>query len=210
VATKIFVAATHAHDRVPSDYWGCVYPAEVPSKSFSLQFALIISATGAELCFCMGSERREAGRPETTSANRRMLDEAQQQLANLPPYLIETVTQQLNDSWRFRKAWRQSARTTDFDSFAEWVQYAASPLGQGASVSCHFTPRALEKLGTAIVDRFAEMIALFAPVFEYIYTPETGDDDAEGASVPSVGAASRELRDGSSPGFPAPHTYALR
>ncbi len=172
VETKLFLGPAHTNGRVPRDYYGCLYPAAVPNKSFALQFAIVLSGIGAELCFCMGAERRDVRNPETAAVNRTMLEEAQQQLAHLPPDVIDAVARQLTPEWRFRAAWKQSPRSNDFESFAEWVQYAASPLGEGASVSCNLTPKALEKLGTSAVDRIAGMIALFAPVFDYVYASD--------------------------------------
>jgi MoxR-like ATPase len=192
VETKVFLGPAHMNGRVSRDYYGCLYPAAVPTKSFALQFAFILSGNGAELCFCMGAERRDARNPEIAAINRRMLEEAQQQLAHLPPDVIEAVTQRLTPEWRFRTAWRRSPRANDFESFAEWVQYAASPLGEGASVSCNLTPKALERLGGGIVDKLVDMVNVFAPVFDYVYgsepTSETIGQDRHsntfGAEVP--------------------------
>ena len=171
-----FVVAAHPHDRVPGDYWGCIYPAVVPNKTFGLQLAVIVSAAGAELCFCMGTGRREGRRnPKTVAQNRRVLEEAQQLLANLPPDLITSVEARLLGRWRFRKSLRQSPRSSDFDSLAEWAQYAASPLGEGASVSCNLSPSGMERLGEGIVDRYVEMAQIFAPLLQYLYGDEGTD-----------------------------------
>ncbi|HXC24445.1 MAG TPA: hypothetical protein VNU46_00910, partial [Gemmatimonadaceae bacterium] len=157
VPVKIFTSVLHPHDRVAQDYWGCLYPAIVPNKAFGLQLAIIVSTTGAELCCCMGIERREARDSNTAAQNRRVLEEVQQQLVHLPPDLLTSIETRLQGEWRFRRSLRQSPRSADFDSLAEWAQYAASPLGAGASVSCNLSPRALDKAGEGIVEQFVTM-----------------------------------------------------
>ncbi len=173
-----FVAPGRAHDRVPSDYWGCLYPAAVAGKAFGLQLAVVVSANGAELALVMGGERRESRDPKVAAQNRRALDEAQQQLAALSSSAAMDFEASFGKGWRYRKSLRRPSRAADFETFTEWVQYAASPLGAGASISCHLSPAALEKLGPRIVDQFVEMTNLFAPLLQYVY----GDDVS--ASVP--------------------------
>ena len=177
IPVRSFTTLLHPHDRIPHDYWGCLYPAVVPAKAFALQLAVIVSATGVELCCCMGAERREGRNPRRAAQNRRLLDEAQQQLAHLPPELIAALEERLHGRWRFRTSPRRAPRANDFDSLGEWAQYAASPLGGGASISCHIAPRPLEKLGEGIVQEYAAMTELFAPLFQWMYGDEAVQHD---------------------------------
>ena len=182
LAMKSFLAPLHLHGRVSQDDWGCLYPAVVPNKAFGLQLAIIVSASGVELCCCMGAERRQARDPSSAAQNRRVLENVQQQLAFLPPDLLTTIEARLQGEWRFKRSPRQSPRVADLDSLAEWAQYAASPLGSGASISCHLSPRALDKGGEAIAQRFVAMAECFAPLFRYLYAEE----------LPTAGATEQE------------------
>jgi len=199
VPLATFVAPGRPNERVPAQYWGCLYPTTVPRRSFALQLAFAISGDGAELALRMGGDRREARDPKVASRNRYVLEEAQQQLATLPPDVIEAVDARLDRGWRFRSASRFAAEATrarQFDTLAEWVQFAASPMGGGASISCQFTSRALEKVGTAITDRFIEMAIIFAPLLEYVYhdvvaaplVDETVIESSSARELPGVGA----------------------
>ena len=194
IPMKTFVAPLHQHGQLSQDYWGCLYPAAVTNKSFGLQLAVIVSDAGAELCCCMGAERRESRHPAAAAQNRRTLENVQQQLAFLPPDLLTSIEARLQGEWRFRRSIRQSPRAADFDSFAEWAQYAASPLGSGASVSCLISPRGLDKIGEGIVQQFVAMAECFAPLFRYLYAEE----------VPMLDEAA-----GASPERDRPHRYAL-
>src|SRR5262245_22725443 len=42
------VSTLNPNGRAPQDLWCCVFPQQVPNKSFALQFAVILSGDGAE------------------------------------------------------------------------------------------------------------------------------------------------------------------
>jgi MoxR-like ATPase len=104
-----------------------------------------------------------------------VLEESQQQLVHFPLDLLASIEARLQGGWRFRKSLRQSSRSNDFDSLTEWVQYAASPRGAGASVSYNISPKGMEKLGEGIADRYLDMAEIFAPILQYLY----GDEEAD-------------------------------
>src|SRR5262245_33067668 len=70
VKVRDFVSHPNPSGRAARLYWSCVYPAEVPNKSFGLQFALIIRPQGAELAFCLGAEKSSTTDPSEQKRER--------------------------------------------------------------------------------------------------------------------------------------------
>ena len=134
IPLRPFTSLYQANGSTQKIIWCCVYPADVPNKSYALQVALIISATGAELCLCLG-----AGRSQLQGTKRAEAEEAlqhlRQQLASVPQALLNQLHGRLPDTVSYRKAWLSPAGTSDFDSLEEWLTYAAGPHGAEASIS---------------------------------------------------------------------------
>src|SRR4051812_49049129 len=59
-----FVSTLNPNGRTPSDMWCCVFPRQVPNKSYALQFALIVSPGGLEVCCCLGAGSSQVNDPE--------------------------------------------------------------------------------------------------------------------------------------------------
>ena len=78
------------------------------------------------------------------------------------------------------RAWRST------DSIASWLEYASSSGSAGASISTYLEPTEVVALGSAISDRFAEVVALFKPVLEWLDGDEQIQPDTP-SPKPSTG-----------------------
>src|SRR5271166_3826180 len=54
VRMKTHASLYSPNGRSATDLWACIFPSTVSNKSFGLQFAIILSSAGAEICFCFG------------------------------------------------------------------------------------------------------------------------------------------------------------
>lgn len=151
------------------DLWACAVPRAVPNKSYGLQIAIIISARGAEVCFCLGagqSQLKQAGaRQEAEDA----LEQMKAALGTTPASVRRAVKARIGQRWELRRRWRQPARTRDFTDFDAWLAHAAGPDGNGASISRNFSPAELEALGPQIVDELTKLAEAVAPLLEHAY-----------------------------------------
>ena len=58
---------------------------------------------------------------------------------------------------------------SDFPSLGEWIKYASSPQGNGASASVYLTPTELQECGAGVVELFEEGLSSFRPIFDHVY-----------------------------------------
>jgi 5-methylcytosine-specific restriction protein B len=168
-ALKAATSLATPNGRSPRDIWCCVYPVSVSNKSYGLQVGLIISQQGAEVCFCMG-----AGTSQVKGADKRTeleteLIATRGKLANSPTELVSLIEQRLKRKWYFRRSWKGEPNISDFSSLGEWIKYASSPQGNGASVSIYLSPTELQERGPEVVDLFEEALETFWTLFEYVY-----------------------------------------
>src|SRR5205085_9981387 len=79
--------------------------------------------------------------------------------------------------WDLRKRWRLPAGSSDFASVDDWLTYAGSPQGNGASISRDLSPVELEELGIGISTQLIEFVEALDPVFTYLYgSADSGSD----------------------------------
>jgi hypothetical protein len=173
-----FVSILNPNGRNPLDYWCCIYPDAVPNKSFGLQVALIVSATGAEVCFCLGAGTSQERDPDTIAQNADAFRRMRSRLADIPGDVLAAIERRLNDQWHFRKSWRQATDSRDFATLAEWIDHAASPQGRQASVSLNISPTDLVQHGGLGGRAFREAVETFAPLIDYVYAPSQLPDGA--------------------------------
>jgi hypothetical protein len=169
VAMKEHASIYSPNGRNAMDLWCCVFPKTAPNKSYSLQVATIISQRGAELCFCLGAGTAQVRDPDEIKKNKEALAFVRSGLVAVPPETIERVQEILRGSWQFRKQWRQQAGSQDFESLSDWIKYAASSTGDGASISMNLSPDELDALGTNFSDAFQGCVRTFAPIIESVY-----------------------------------------
>jgi MoxR-like ATPase len=191
VVLQPFVSAYQANGYSQKDIWCCVFPADVPNKSYGLQVAFIISAGGAEICICLGAGASQI-RGLGLAAAQHVLEELRTRLSSVPASVVDALEKELPSGAVYRTSWRQQPGASDFPSIAKWLSYAATPQGAKASISLYLTPDELDQAGSRIGDEFLQLADAAAPLFEYCYveqTPEAGtadrpDDASE--NVPQV------------------------
>jgi MoxR-like ATPase len=168
IPLRPFTSVHQPNGRTPKIIWCCVYPADIPNKSYALQVALIISATGAELCLCLGAGRSQLQGPKRVEAEE-ALQQLRQQLSSVPQTVLDQLHAGLPDAVSYRKRWLSPAGTNDFSSLEEWLTYAAGPHGAEASISRNISVDELDQLGTKIGNAVLELADAAAPLFEHCY-----------------------------------------
>jgi MoxR-like ATPase len=179
VPLQDFTSAYQANGYSQPDVWCCVFPAEVPNKSYGLQVAFIISASGAELCICLGPGQSQLRDPGSTAAARQALEQLRVRLSSVPAPVSGVITRGLPADAAFRTSWRQPAGGAEFQSASEWLRYAARPNGRTASISRYLTAGQLDRLGTGIGDEMLRLADAAAPLFEYCYAEQLPEPEPE-------------------------------
>ena len=177
-----FASVLNPNGRTPRDYWCCIYPVEVPNKSFGLQIALIVGPKGCEVCFCLGAGTSQERDPEKIRLNRIALDRAKAGLSSVPAELRQTIDAACRQhGWTYRRSWRESAGTGDFRSIGEWLAFASSAQGDAATISQNISVDTLSEDPEQPIRVFEEAGQLFAPLLDYVYgqkVPSLTDEDA--------------------------------
>lgn len=169
VVMQSHTSVLNPNGRNPSDLWCCIYPQSAPNKSFSLQIATIISPQGCEICFCLGAGTAQVRDPAEIQKNSEAWEQLRSRLRLLTPELIRETDQNLSGKWQYRRQWRQAPNTKDFESFSDWISYAASNKGDGASISRNLSPEKLESIGEEFEQVFKEGVEIFMPLIEAVY-----------------------------------------
>lgn len=154
--------------RSQTDLWSCAYPKSVPNKSYGLQVAIIISASGAELCFCLGAGRSTL-QGDAEEAAKSALGGLRDALKSVSPEIVAKVDAARKPDWDLRKQWRKPVGTSDFPDLSSWLAFASSPDGDGASISRNLSVDELEAIGTDIAHELAVLAKAFAPIVDYAY-----------------------------------------
>ena len=178
VPMRPFVSTLNPNGRSPADMWCCVFPEEVPNKSYALQVALIIKSDEAELCACLGSGQAQERDPDRIRANQAARQRLKRRLAEVPSEVRRSLAASLDGFASYRRLWRSRPGSTSFDSLDEWLSYAASENGDGAAISRNITPDELASLGTDIGEELHDLAERTKPLFQYVYSyqaPETPD-----------------------------------
>ena len=169
VPLKPFISLLNPNGRTPPDYWGCLYPRAVANKSYGLESAVIISSSGAELCFCVGAGTSQVRNLVSAATNSAQMRRMQERLAQIPQDIVDGVEAKLGSIWFLRKHWRQQPGTFDFPDLVSWIRYAASAKGNEACVSRTFDPSELEQLGDGILAEYLKATAIFDPIMDWVY-----------------------------------------
>lgn len=168
IAMDGFASRADLNGRAAKDLWCCVFPKINLSekiklhKSFSLQCALIISSIGAELCFCLGSAT--TSNEKIKKLNEEYFNNLKEKLRKNLRELVTEVQPKIGPEYKYQKKWRQ--RESSFNNFADWLIFATSSEGAGASISTYLTPDEVEELGNGVIEKFRSMIDIFQPVFD--------------------------------------------
>ena len=166
-----FVSTLNPNGRVPGELWSCVFPQAVGNKSYALQFAVIINSTGAEISCCLGAGTSQTRAPEAVREHQEAWEKLQLRLAGVPASMRQTLEANLGDTWQLRKSWLLESGRRDFLALSDWLVFAASDAGSGASISRNLTPQALEEAGNGLVNELVHDLETFAPLFTHVYAP---------------------------------------
>ncbi|WP_406631369.1 AAA family ATPase [Amycolatopsis sp. WGS_07] len=180
VRLRSFVSTLQPNGLTPEDMWCCIYPADVPNKSYALQVALIVSEDGAELCLCLGAGRSQLSGPQRAIAED-YLERLQSALRNTPPSVVQAVEKALPSNAKYLNAWRQPTKNSDFAGLGEWLAHASGPNGPSSSISVYLPVEELDALGDQVSDSFLELAEAAVPLLEYCYlTPASEPEPSEG------------------------------
>ena len=94
--TKMRAFQSHPtpNGRNPTELWCCIFPEEVANKSFALQFALIVSRGGVEICFCLGAGAAQTD-PQALAPLRADFFRMRARLSELDPALAAATDSRL-------------------------------------------------------------------------------------------------------------------
>ncbi len=169
VRMRAFQSHPTPNGRNSTELWCCIFPEEIANKSFALQYALIVSAAGVEICFCLGAGEAQTG-PQELAPLRADLIRMRAELTQLDHAVVSTTDGHLiADGWQYRRSWRQSPGSADFVSLEDWLRFASSPQGDGASISRNLSPIEATTLGNHLQEEFFAWGAPFAPLFDAAY-----------------------------------------
>jgi hypothetical protein len=155
--------------RNPTGLWCCIYPASADNKSFAFQFAAIVSSAGIEICFCLGAGHAQAG-ATALAPLRSELAVRKKALTTLPATSVNNLDKHLQaEGWQYRRRWQQAPSSSDFRSLQDWITYAATQAGDGASISKNLSPTEAVELGGRLIELFDSWGALFTPLFSAVY-----------------------------------------
>ena len=149
--------------------WSCVFPTTVSNKSFALQLAVIINGAGSEVCCCLGAGTSQETDPDTLTQLRQAWTALKTALASVPDDTQQALERQLVDRWQLRRSWLEEPGQSDFSTFKDWLAYASSDQGAGASISRNVTPDELQVAGDNFFDQLVADIDTFAPLFRHAY-----------------------------------------
>lgn len=188
VKMKPFTSILNPSGRAPKVLWTCIYPqqrdGEQTNKSFSLQLALIILPDGAELSFCLGAGRADFKDEAERARNERELKAVHAGLRALRVETIGPLERALRSTWYLRRKWFLTGEpTSDFASLLEWLAFAASGGGEGASISRYFSVSDIEANNSGLVCAFFAASALSTDLRIHLSAGRLG-----------VGAATRGAR----------------
>ena len=164
-----FVSTLNPNGRVPGELWSCVFPQAVGNKSYALQVAVIINSTGAEISCCLGAGTSQTRAPEAVREHQEAWEKLRHRLADVPAAMQQTLEANLGDTWQLRKSWLLEPGQRDFSTLGDWLAFAASDAGSGASISHNLTPQALEEAGQDLVNELLHDLETFAPLFTHVY-----------------------------------------
>ena len=189
------VSSLNPNGRVSKSYWACTFPrredASRTSKSFSLQLALSISPTGAEILLCLGMAKTQEKNLDAIKSNGEKLRAVRTSLAKLRVATLRRVERTLSSEWHFRKLWMMAPPAQDFEDLTQWRDYAASNQGAGASISRYFDVDYVKERGDEIATHFLEASSLFQPIFEEVYASNEDPSDEVQEQEPPKPAPSR-------------------
>lgn len=158
---------SNQHSTAQRDLWCCVFPTVAPTKSHSLQVALIIKGEGAELCLAIGSGSAKNPPPGAKED----FASARARLGELPDHLRQRL-RQATSGFDLRCSWRNPG-AKDMADLDEWLAHVASSAGASASISRDFTVAEVQALGAGLSRRFVDLARDLAPIFEWVYDSES-------------------------------------
>jgi MoxR-like ATPase len=162
---KTFVSHPTPNGNSPRELWCCIFPKDVANKSFAFQLALILSKRGAEICFCLGSGTHQSKDPAMIEQSQQSFNQAKVRLKQAKDLYKSSKTE-----WKYKIRWLDENQMSDVATFTEWVDFAASPQGNSASISKFI---ALNDPSFDTIDfeaQYFETLQQFGDLFDFIYS----------------------------------------
>ncbi len=166
-ATVEFASHPTPNGRTPKELWCCIYPKAVPNKSYGLQVALIVWGPGVEICFCLGSGTGQINNAEARNKSEMALAQLKMGLQRLPLELRRELGNAISQNWSLRKRWKLGPGESDFETFDQWLQFAATSEG-GACISKYWLPEQLTE-DVDIAAEFYSACNFFQPLLDAAY-----------------------------------------
>ncbi len=169
VPMKSFVSTLNPSGRAPGELWSCVFPQIAGNKSYGLQLAVIINGAGAEICCCLGAGKSQVSAPDLVRDHQGTWEHLRHQLASAPASTVQAVESRLGNRWQYRTSWLLEPGRSDFSSLSDWLTFAASDGGAGASISRNLAAQELGEAGSGLLDELVHDLETFAPLFVHVY-----------------------------------------
>lgn len=164
---KEFSSHPTPNGRTPKELWCCIYPKAVPNKSYGLQVALIVWGPGIEICFCLGSGTGQINNADARNKSEMALAQLRLGLQRLPLELRRDLGNAVSQNWSLRKRWKLGPGDSDFETFDQWLQFAATSEG-GACISKYWLPEQLTD-DVDIAEEFYSACSFFQPLLDAAY-----------------------------------------
>lgn len=182
---KTFVSHPTPNGNSPRELWCCIFPEDVANKSFAFQLALILSKRGAEICFCLGSGTHQSKDPAKIEQSQQSFNQAKARLKLAKDLSTSSITE-----WKYKIRWLDENQMSDVATFTEWVDFAASPQGNSASISKFI---AINNTNFDTIDfetEYLESLLQFGDLFDFIYSSpskveQTSPSAVSGLKIPN-------------------------
>jgi hypothetical protein len=153
--------------RTAKDYWCAIFPPGADNKSFAPQIGAIVLSRGMEFCFCLGAGAGEFRNADDRLRNERYFDAVRQRLRELPESFREQL-RALPEEWKFRTRWRLPDAVGEFDTADDWLAFAGSDEGAGASISKYLSVQQTIERGPRLAADFREVIETFGKLLLHL------------------------------------------
>jgi len=166
---KGFASHPNPSGRNPLYLWGCVYPRQVPNKSYGFQLAFIVKPNNLEIGFMAGTAT--GGNAADAAANAKVLEAARGKLRALAedPGAAGVAEAASGGGYGFRTRWLESPDRGQLPSLAAWVGHVCGPAGEGAAISKFLGRDEVIAAGDGLASRLRDEFTRFVPLLDAVY-----------------------------------------